>query len=107
MTFVTMSESGFQNAMGNLEIATETDRDQFRVLLEALDLFRVKNMKYMDLWKVKGYPDSLSHIEHKTDRLVLAKFRPLDFAQQLVSDQDAHDLINYCSFFIRNVRAVR
>jgi len=71
---------------------------QFLVLMEALELFRVRDPHHKSLWKEYGASDTAFHCKSKALRLNVAPPEHLD---------DALDLINYAAFTIRNVREGR
>lgn len=77
---------------------------QAEVFIEALRLFDQRNNGphgYRDLWKTYGWRDSLLHLRSKLRR-VLTRFDDQGAAERDLDD--AFDLLNYTTFFIRNVR---
>jgi len=84
----------------------EGDREHLEMMLEAFLLYKQKNAKYKNLWKVGGWWDSAHHIRHKGLRIggLLEGFKEDHNPSERI--EDALDLINYCLFFVRNVRAM-
>ncbi len=79
---------------------TQTNVEQMRVHVGAMNIFIERNTRYSDLWKKYGVKDSLSHMRSK-----LARTEHSYEAQgKLFSTDldDAYDLINYTVFCVRN-----
>lgn len=84
---------------------TASTLDQLGVFAEALRLFEDRNngpSGYNDLWKQYGWEDNLVHMRSKLGR-VRQRFDTDGGDNQDLDD--AHDLLNYTTFFIRNVLA--
>jgi hypothetical protein len=77
--------------------------EQFRVLMEAFDVFMERNARYRDVWKGSGYRGSLFDLRKKITRMwsVFWQGHPDEKAKEC---DDALDVINYAAFFVRNVR---
>jgi hypothetical protein len=84
-----------------------TDAEQVGVLVEAFRKFQEKNAKYRDLWKQGGWMDSAHHIRHKGARVAMLLTSDASLTEAETMEEDAIDLINYCAFFIRNIREAR
>ena len=84
---------------------SDTNREQLAVMLEALELFDERNVKYGDLWQEGGWQDSAAHLRSKAARVHSATkgtlLQPYNFID------DALDAMNYAAFYVRNVRADR
>jgi hypothetical protein len=98
-----------------LELLDPSEREQLEVLVEALNKFRERNAKYRDLWKEGGWSDSAHHVRHKAARVSMClrgsehedgHFSSGDPEHLVLLEEEAIDLINYATFFIRNVRAL-
>lgn len=81
---------------------SDTNRKQLAVMLEALEIFDERNVKYGDAWKEGGWEDSALHLRSKAVRVYSSTkgtlLKPFDYLD------DALDAINYAAFYVRNVR---
>lgn len=81
--------------------------EQIAVLVESLRIYKDRRDRYGDAWKMYGWTDSLFHVRNKMTRLDSEFWRtpPEDHEQALARLDNARDMINYLTFFIRNVEA--
>jgi hypothetical protein len=80
---------------------SDGDWEQFQVYLDAFDLYLERNGRYADLWREYGARDTAHHCRSKVlrmERELSKELTPEDYDLD-----DAHDLINYSAFTIRNV----
>ena len=71
--------------------------DQFKVYMEALDIYVEREATHGGLWKESGAADTAFHLKSKALRI----------SNNLDNLDDALDAINYAAFTVRNVRAGR
>lgn len=87
---------------------SDTNVRQMLEYMRAMEIFVERNEIRKDLWSKAGWEDSLGHMRHKylrlKDRFLGSQVLPYDESQEETLD-DAYDLINYVTFFIRNVKA--
>lgn len=76
---------------------TESERIQVMTVLEALQIFSVKNQEYNDGWKCYGAYGATFFIKDRANRI----WRSMKKYQQF-KREDALDLINICCFAIRS-----
>lgn len=92
-----------------LELDTrETNIQHMMVFIEAFSLFVQRNAMYGDLWREYGASDNLMHMRSKLARTEITHRKWLEGGEDM-PDTDSVldsplDLINYCTFFIRNMR---
>ncbi len=77
----------------------DSNREQFAIFLQALQLFNERNKRYRDQWKETGWRGALYDIVKKGRRL-FTQFR-LATAAPEATDDDAWDMINFCAFYLR------
>jgi hypothetical protein len=82
---------------------TEDNRDQLRVMAEAMHLYQEREAVRHGLWKLSGAKDCAHNLKHKGLRVAFAS----DQEALEAAVDDAHDAVNYAAFFVRNVRAGR
>ncbi len=80
---------------------SQTNVDQVKVFWEAMNIFEQRNNLYEDGWRTYGWRDSIHHMRSKLGRLL--KMFGDDMPEKNLDD--AHDLLNYTAFFVRNVRS--
>jgi hypothetical protein len=81
---------------------TDDNRNQLRVMLEAMCIYEEREAARGGLWKAAGAIDSAHHLRSKARRIVFA----VDAQPEAVID-DGLDAVNYAVFAVRNVRAGR
>lgn len=84
---------------------TGTNIEQMKVYIDAFEIFVERNERYEDLWKQYGWMDTLTHVRSKALRLVRKFWREDPEQEDETLLDDALDLVNYATFFIRNFRS--
>jgi len=79
---------------------SKTNVTQLMVFWEAMNIYEQRNNLYEDGWRTYGWRDSIHHMRSKLGRL----FKMFGDDMREKNLDDAHDLLNYTAFFIRNVR---
>lgn len=83
----------------------ETTSDQLEVFMQAVCIFAERNRVYADGWKQYGCKGNLISVAGKTDRMMRVWFEVVDGNPIHKDDlDDAFDLLNFATFFIRNYR---
>lgn len=103
---VSIAEVGFGH-----NDADDAVRDQFLVLIEALEVYAERNLKYKDNWRRMGWRGMLIRVRERAERLWddLWDAEPMLESEAAPPYQphdvdDAIDLINLAAFLIRGVR---
>lgn len=74
--------------------------DHVSYIVEALDIYVMRERKYRGAWKILGWKDSIHHIISKSIRLRKTMW------ERDEEDRDSLlDLINYAVFALRNIQA--
>ena len=84
----------------------------FCVLMESLVIHSERAGRYRGLWKHYGWVDSLFNMRSRVARLIMEfgdtptveLVKDISYEATEWRTDDARDLINFCVFFIRNVR---
>lgn len=91
-------------AMGFFEDETmlkETDVQQFAVFMEAYMIFRERNGRYNDEWRVTGWKGALFELRKKVSRVWRVFWKGTATKPDHLLYDDALDAINFIVFFIR------
>lgn len=85
---------------------TDELMEQFGTLVEALQIYEDRSQSYGQVWRQYGALSNLLSVARKADRLMECWWHNPDGAKALTKDalDDAFDMINYATFFIRNER---
>lgn len=83
----------------------EDMKEQFSVFLEAMAIYWQRSHSYSEIWRQYGAMSNLLSVARKTDRM-MESWHSLSEGGDIHKDSmdDAIDLLNYCTFFIRNFR---
>lgn len=89
----------------DLDASMDT-REQLQVFMQAMEVYRERSVAYAEVWKQYGAMSNLLSVARKTDRMMSA-WHGLSSGETIHKDDmdDAIDLLNYCTFFIRNFRS--
>ncbi len=92
-----------------LELDTrETNIQQMMVYIEAFSLFVQRNAMYGDLWRQYGAEDNLMHMRSKLARTNVSFDKWKEGGEDMPETEHVLDspldLINYSTFFVRNMR---
>jgi hypothetical protein len=79
---------------------TEDNREQLRVMVEAMTIYEEREAVRGGLWKGAGAVDSAHHLQSKGLRVKYA----IDHTAPGAGVDDALDAVNYAVFYVRNVR---
>lgn len=89
-------------------LTTESERQQFDVMVRAFEIFRDRSRVRGDLWKDFHVKDAQHHIASKMARITKAEERlqsgdlgRIEYEDEVVDD--ALDIINYATFIVRHV----
>lgn len=81
------------------------EKAQAVTLIEALQVYCDKNVKYKDNWRRMGWRGLLARIRERSDRLWDTFWMGVNWKSEGVIDaDDAIDLINFAAFFVRQTR---
>lgn len=84
----------------DMEATVNFQMEKFR---EAMRIFVLREPKYTDGWKARGWKGNVCDILRKTTR-IRSMFWDGDYdPQENGNEDDVVDLMNYCVFFLRNV----
>lgn len=81
------------------------NREQMRVMIEAMHIYEEREAQRGGLWKESGYVDNAHHLRSKGQRV--SKACSMDVAEEPEAQDEAIDAINYAVFFVRNTEAGR
>lgn len=87
---------------------TEDNRNQLRVMVEAVQVYDKRSAVYGQLWQQYGALSNLLSVARKADRL-MEEWWHNDGAPPVMHKDaldDAVDLLNYTVFFMRNARVL-
>lgn len=73
--------------------------EQMLTMMSALEIFQERDKRYKGLWRGDGAMDSAMHVHSKA-----ARVRQAGLDGPPAALDDAHDIINYAAFYIRNAQ---
>lgn len=85
----------------------EDNREQLRVMLEAMCIYEEREASRGGLWKEMGAKDSAHHLKSKAMRIDYTARNALLLRGEDRAIDEALDAVNYAVFYARNVRADR
>ena len=91
-----MQQSGDRESI-TIRFDTESEKNQVLILMEALEIFAVKNAEYNDAWSKYGSYGAAFFMLDRAERVWQSVTTNTKF-----KTEDALDLINLCAFAIRS-----